>query len=145
MRHTRIQGYIDEHGEVHEGVIPVLVGQRVPSPYGVSWMQVNQDFLREFAARRDIGLEVHRVFAYLNSRLDFENVIQVPQVEIANELGMHKQHVNRAVSRLEDLGIILRGPKVGRSSSWRLNPHAGWKGKITSLRSAQRSHLELVK
>ena len=108
-------------------------------------MQVNQDFLREFSARRDVTGEVLRVFLYLNSRLDFENVIQVPQVEIAEELGMHKQHVNRAVSRLEELGIILRGPKVGRSSSWRMNPMAGWKGKIVNLRSAQRSHLELVK
>lgn len=145
MRSTKILGYVDSNGEIHEGVVPVLVGKRVPSPYGVSWMQVNQDFLREFSARRDVTGEVLRVFLYLNARLDFENVIQVPQIEIAEELGLQYQNVHRAIKRLEDLGIILRGPKVGRSSSWRLNPNAGWKGKITSLRSAQRSHLELVK
>lgn len=145
MRHTRIQGYIDEHGEIHEGMIPVLVGQRVPSPYGVSWMQINQHFLEEFAARRDIGNEVLRVFLYLNARLDFENIIQVQQTEIAERLGMQPPNVHRSLKKLEDLGIILRGPKVGRSSSWRLNPHAGWKGKVTHLRSAQRDHLELVK
>lgn len=145
MMSTKILGYVDSNGEIHEGVVPVLVGQRVPSPYGVSWMQVNQDFLREFSARRDVTGEVLRVFLYLNARLDFENIIQVPQVEIANELGLQRQNVNRAVSRLEELGIILRGPKVGRSSSWRLNPNAGWKGKVTHLRQAQRHHLELVK
>jgi hypothetical protein len=58
---------------------------------------------------------------------------------------MQKQNVNRAIKKLEALGIILRGPKVGRSSSWRLNPNAGWKGKVTHLRQAQRHHLELVK
>ena len=92
-------------------------------------MQVNQDFLQEFAARRDVGAEVLRVFLYLNARLDFENIIQVPQLEIAEKLGIKRQNVYRATRQLEDLGIILRGPKVGRSSSWRLNPNAGWKGK----------------
>lgn len=110
-------------------------------------MQVNQDFLREFSARRDVTGEVLRVFLYLNARLDFENVIQVPQIEIAEELGLQYQNVHRAIKRLEDLGIILRGPKVGRSSSWRLNKNAGWKGKIANLRSAEREHpdLRLVK
>lgn len=109
-----------------------------------SSVQMNQDFLKEFSARRDIGLEVYRVFTYLNARLDFENVIQIQQTEIAEHLGMHKQSVHKAVKQLEALGVILRGPKVGRCSSWRLNPMAGWKGKITNLRTAQRDHLHLI-
>ena len=68
MRSTKILGYVDSNAEIHEGVVPVLVGQRVPSPYGVSWMQVNQDFLREFSARRDVTGEVLRVFLYLFAR-----------------------------------------------------------------------------
>ena len=108
-------------------------------------MQINQHFLEEFAARRDIGNEVLRVFLYLNARLDFENIIQVQQTEIAERLGMQPPNVHRAIKKLEELGVILRGPKVGRSSSWRLNPNAGWKGKVTNLRQAQRQHLELVK
>ena len=107
-------------------------------------MQINQDFLKELATRKDVGGEVLRVFLYLNARLEFENLIQVPQIEIAQELRMHKQAVNRAIKRLENLGIIIRGPKVGRSSSWRLNPQAGWKGRIVNLRKAQREHLEPI-
>lgn len=145
MRNKRLVGYIDDRGEIHDHVVPVLVGHKIHSPYGHRWMQINQDFLKEFAARRDLGNEVLRVFLYLNARLDFENVIQVPQVEIAAELGMQRQNVHRAIKQLEDLGIIIRGPKVGRSSSWRLNPQAGWKGKVVHLREAQRQHLELVK
>ena len=145
MKSTRILGYVDANGEIHEGVVPVLCGVRVPSPFGSQWMQINQHFLEEFSAREDIGLEVYRVFTYLNARLDFENIIQVQQTEIAEKLNMQKQNVNRAIKKLEALGVILRGPKVGRSSSWRLNPNAGWKGKVTHLRQAQRHHLELVK
>ena len=49
-------------------------------------MQINQTFMEEFAARRDVGLEVYRVFIYLNARLDFRNIIRVPQTEIAKAL-----------------------------------------------------------
>ena len=123
------------------GKIALILDQ--PASYGC-WMQINQNFLREFAARKDVGGEVLRVFLYLNARLEFENLIQVPH-EIADELGMHKQAVSRAIKQLEALGIIIRGPKVGRSSSWWLNPQAGWKGKVIHLREAQRQQLEIVK
>ena len=145
MKSKKLVGYIDDQGEIYDNVVAVFVGHKIHSPYGYSWMQINQDFLKEFAARRDLGNEVLRVFLYLNARLDFENVIQVPQVEIAAELGMQRQNVNRAIKQLEELGVIIRGPKVGRSSSWRLNPQAGWKGKVVHLREAQRQHLKPVK
>ena len=145
VKKSKIVGYVDDRVELHRGMVPVFVGQRIKSPYGANWMQINQNFLEEFAARKDVGGEVLRVFLYLNARLDFENIIQVPQVEIADKLGLQKQSVHRAIKQLEELGIIIRGPKVGRSSSWRLNPQAGWKGKVVHLREAQRRHLELVK
>lgn len=63
-----------------------------------------------------------RVFFYLLIRLDFEGYICVPQMEIAQALGMKKQNVSRTISLLESKGILLRGPKVGQSHSWRLNP-----------------------
>ena len=62
MRNKKLVGYIDDQGEIHDNVIPVLVGHKTHSPYGHSWMQINQNFLKEFAARRDLGNEVLRVF-----------------------------------------------------------------------------------
>lgn len=137
MRNSKLVGYVDDQGELHQGVIPVLCSRRIKGPYGSSWMQINQQFLEEFSSRKDVTGEVLRVFLYLNARLDFENIIQVPQIEIAERLGLQPQNVHRSMKRLEELGIILRGPKVGRSSSWRLNPQAGWKGKVVHLREAQ--------
>ena len=141
MKKRKIVGCVDEHGELHHG-IPVFCRTKIHSPYGESWMQINQHFLEEFAARRDVGLEVYRVFMYLNARLDFHNILRVPQLEIAKALGMHKQSVHKAVKKLVDLGILIPGPVA---SAWRLNPQAGWKGKVVDLREAQRQHLELVK
>ena len=141
MRKRKIIGCVDEHGELHQG-IPVFCRTKIHSPYGENWMQINQHFLEEFAARRDVGLEVYRVFMYLNARLDFHNIIRVPQVEIAKALGMRAPDVSRAVKKLVDLGILIPGPVA---SAWRLNPQAGWKGKVVDLREAQRQQLEIVK
>ena len=41
---------------------------------------------------------------------------------------MHRQHVQRSIKRLIALGVILEGPKIGISRSYRLNPEFGWKG-----------------
>jgi DNA-binding transcriptional ArsR family regulator len=76
----------------------------------------------------DLKGEALKVLLYLAARLDFDNWIQVAQTEIAEALGMRKPHVSRAIKLLESKGIVIRGPKVGQSYSWRLNPKYGYKG-----------------
>jgi hypothetical protein len=134
-----------ETGELVGGGVPVWFGVKCKSPYEEGWLAMNQQFLREFAARKDVTGEVFRVFLYLDARLNFKNLIQVPQTEIAKELEMHKQHVNRAIKKLESLGIILRDPQVKHISAWRLNPNAGWKGKVKDLRPAIEHHAYFTK
>jgi hypothetical protein len=130
-------------GELLDGV-NVWVGRKIVSPYGRQWMQVNQDALAEIAADRDMGTEAFRVFLYLNARLDFENLIVVPQNEIAAALTMKRPSVSRAVKLLADKQIVLRGPKIGSVSSYRLNPHYGWKGKVQNLTKARQTRLQAV-
>ena len=143
MPQKRLGSFDQETGEILDGVL-VLVGRKIGSPYGRQWMQINQDALAEIAADPQMGTEAFRVFLYLNARLDFENLIQVPQIEIATALGMTKQSVYRAVKLLETKQIILSGPKVGRSGSWKLNVHYGWKGKVHQLRQEHARQLSLV-
>ena len=134
-------------GEVIEdpGVL-VWVGRKVRSPYGRNWMQVNQDAMEVLAADEDMDSLSLRVFVYLNSRLDFENYIRVPQTEMVEFFKKPKQNINRAVKKLERKGILLPGPKVDRSSVWRLNPNYGWKGKVVNLQKAQAErNLQLVR
>ena len=122
-------------GELLTGV-PVWFGLKAQSPYGRRWVGMNQHFLEEFAARQDVHGETFRVFIYLNARLDFDNLINVPHKEIAKALHMQRPNVTRAIKKLEELGIIIRGEKVGRIYAWRLNPNAGWKGKVKDLQPA---------
>ena len=70
---------------------------------------------------------------FLMARLDFENWIQITQNEIAETLDINKGNVSKAVSLLEAKGILIRGPKLGRSYAFRLNPYFGWKGKVKNL------------
>jgi hypothetical protein len=130
-------------GELLDGV-NVWVGRKIVSPYGSQWMQVNQDALAEIAADRQIGAEALRVFLYLNARLDFENLIVVPQTEVAAALSMKRPAISRAVKLLADKQIVLRGPKIGSVSSYRLNPHYGWKGKVQNLTKARQERLQVV-
>lgn len=80
---------------------------------------------RTLAADADLDGADLRVYLYLASHLDFEKPILVPQLQIAEALGKHKEHISRSIRKLKEKRIILEGQKVGRSSTWQLNPKYG--------------------
>ena len=144
MGMQRVGGINLDTGELLEGV-PVWVGRKIRSPYGQRWYMTSQDALELIAKDPELTGQALRVFLYLCSRLDFENYIQVPQVEIAEELSIGRNRVSEAVALLEAKQILLRGPKVGRASVFRLNPNFGWKGKVATLQKARDQRLKVVK
>ncbi len=103
-----------------------------------------QDAFIEMSIDRELTGEVGRVLYYFFGKLDFENYIHLAQTEIADALGMQKTHVSRAVKILCDKGIILKGPKVGRSITYRLNSDYGWKGKVKNYEAEQRQRFKLI-
>lgn len=131
MKRREIASVDRNTGEILEGVV-VYCGVK-QNPYSTGWIMNSQEALELLATDEDLTKEAFRVLIFLMARLDFENWIQVTQKEIAEKLNIHKQNVSRAISLLEEKGIILRGPKVGRSYAFRLNPYFGWKGKVKNL------------
>jgi len=98
------------------------------------WVAMSQNALDAIA---EIDrLEDMRVLMKLLAKLDFDNYIQVPQIELAEALNMKRSNVSAAIKRLIDRGIILKGPKIGRSNTYRLNPQYGWKGSAKSHQRA---------
>ena len=93
----------------------------------------SQDAAILLAKDKDIKGETHRVLWIIIGILDFENWVQLSVTEIAKELKMHRPDVSKAMKVLETKEIILRGPKVGRSYAFMLNPDFGWKGKVKNL------------
>ena len=142
MAVTRVKPIFDDRGKMrgYEDIytgeqygLPVLVGRK-DSPYANGWYMGNQELAREiFAKDKDIKSETHRVLWFIISILDFENWVQLSITEIANELGMLQPNVSKAIKVLENKEVIIRGPKVGRSFSFRFNPEFGWKGKVKNL------------
>ena len=126
-----LKGYVDKYTGEEFG-FPVIVGRK-RNPYGKGWVMNSQDAAILLAKDKDIKGETHRVLWFIIGILDFENWVQLSVTEIAKELKMHRPDVSKAMKVLENKQIILRGPKVGRSYAFRLNPYFGWKGKVKNL------------
>ncbi len=101
-----------------------------------------QDAFIAIAKDHELTLEPMNILLYLFGQLNFENYLHVSQKDIAEALGMKKGNVSRAIKLLIDKGIILDGPKVGKTKTYRLNPDYGWKGRVTNLEKYRRDHRE---
>jgi len=131
VRSRRIASVDQKTGEILDGVIVYCAVKR--NPYAKGWIMNSQEALELLASDKDLTKESLRILMFLMARLDFENWIQITQNEIAETLDINKGNVSKAVSLLEAKGILIRGPKVGRSYAFRLNPYFGWKGKVKNL------------
>ena len=118
-------------GELMQGT-PVWVGVK-SSPYGNRWFMANQEALIAIASDKELTLDPYRVLMVLLGRLDFENWIHISHNDIAVILSMKRTQVSRAIGLLERKGILVRGPKIGKSYGYRLNPYYWWKGKGRKL------------
>ena len=138
----RIVGYTDKYTEEDYG-FPVIFGRK-KNPYNKGWIMNSQEALEIVAKDKDIKGETYRVLFFICARLDFENWVQIPLSEVAQELDLKKQSVTRAIKILESKEIIIRGPKVGRSYAFMLNPDFGWKGKVKNLDEYRKERNEQI-
>lgn len=88
--------------------------------------------------------EQFKVLMMLLASLDYENFIQVAQADIAEKLEMQKTNVSRSIKGLIDLGVIIEGPKIGRSKTYRLNPQFGWKGTVSNHKKVLKNGLSVI-
>ena len=83
-------------------------------------------------AKMSLGSEAKDVFLFILGRMDFSNMVTMPQVEIARQLGMKKQNVSRAIKTLLEKGVLIREDPL-RKRQLRLNHKYAWKGKLKHL------------
>jgi DNA-binding transcriptional ArsR family regulator len=78
---------------------------------------------------KDLGKESWLVFIVLCARLDLrENKVVVNQAELGRQIGLSRQHVQRAIKQLLEAGLILEGPKEKRSRTYSLSPEIVFRG-----------------
>lgn len=124
-------GQVDmETGEfLEEGFVAYVAPKRRNGFQKEGWIAMTQAVSAlEKLANADLGDAARRVFFMLVAHLEHENFILTPQTEIAEKLKMDRGNFSKAMKKLEVEGVILRGPKIGRMTSFKLNPEYGWKG-----------------
>ncbi len=127
MHKSRITQVDCTTGEIQEGVIVIHPSKRKLKG---DFMLLDLEGMKRLCMDRTINGEDWRVLGTLLQRLEYENWLYITQQEIANELGMQRQHVTRSIKKLVDKAIIVKGEKLGRSNCYRLNAFYGWKGRI---------------
>jgi hypothetical protein len=119
-----------ETGESFDSVI-VPRKKWTPNPYGKQWFMYAQDSAELFM-RDENAPSRYRVFFYFLNRLEFNNLVHYSPSEIAEELGLSRSSIWKAIEWLTDKGVIVKGPL----SSYRLNENFGWKGNVRDLNNA---------
>lgn len=118
--------------------------KQIKSNLGGGWMAIYQDAM-DYLANEKLNYEEYRVLMKLFAKLDFENYIRITQTKIASELGMQRTNVTRAIKGLLDRDILRKGPKVGGSNTYRLNPMIGHKGRAINKTKKEYEHLKIIK
>ncbi|MGL5288562.1 MAG: hypothetical protein ACRC9N_03630 [Aeromonas sp.] len=131
---------INDNGEIVGGFVAVIRPKQ-KSPFERHFT-MNQTALLTIA--NELNHDQTRVLMAMLSDLDYENYIQISQVDIANALSMQKSHVSRAIKHLVEFGILEEGPKVGRSKTYILNRQFGWKGSVSNHKKAMKHGLSII-
>lgn len=93
-----------------------------------------------------LTLTQQNVLLYLIEHCNYENFALVPNTEIAKALDITPPEVSRATKALTEKRLITQGAKVGRTTSWKLNPFNSWKGgRPKDLARARSTHLQVVR
>lgn len=106
---------------------------------------MSNDAIRQIltlTVERALTLRDLQVLYAMLEALELENFIRISQKHLADRLEMRQPHVSRSVATLIRNGIILQGPKIGSSSTYRLNPNFGWKGSGKSHHVALRDQMK---
>ena len=95
---------------------------------GTGWIGLYQE-AADMLAEWKLTTEQYRVFLKLLAKLDFDNYLKISHTGMAEELTMKRSAVSRAMKALEDLNVIMEGPRAGLNKTYRLNPYIAHKGR----------------
>ncbi len=115
--------------DTNEIIEDLLVAAPKKRHLGGQFVMAAQDGFLRLGLDPDITGQDYRVLMIYLGNLDFENYLQIHQTWIAESLGIKKEQVSRSTKKLIEKGVLIKGSKVGKHTTYRLNPFYGWKGK----------------
>jgi len=131
-RYNYIANIVDENGEIEQWAMVPLRRKQIAGGF---FMAIQEGFT--WISQLNLKGQEMKVLFYIFGKLDFENYINLSQKDVAEALNIRKEHVSRAFKTLEEYGIIHKGPKVGLSWTYRLDPNFGYKGRAKNIQKLQ--------
>lgn len=144
MPPRRLRQIDEETGEIIEGVV-ALIPVRRKNGFREGWFAMSNNATAQILTltmNRELTLRDLQVLYAMLEVLETENFIRVSQRHLAERLDMRQPHVSRSIAVLLKHEIILLGPKIGSSSTYRLNPRFGWKGTAQAHQLALRDRMK---
>lgn len=96
--------------------------------YDARWLLLWQDgsdigvSMTEQAEMNVLTQTEYRVRDWLMGTIGIGNYVHVNQAEMARRLHIERATASRAIKRLIELGILIQGPKSGRSNTYMVSP-----------------------
>lgn len=136
----RVTHSVLDTGELMEGAVLGMFFPKRQNGFKEGWLAMAQGALMELA-KSDLGQQDWRVLAAVIAKLDYENFLLLSVADLAKQIGMQRPHVSTSITKLESMGVLVRGPKAGRSSTFRLSPSLGWKGSASNHQKALKERM----
>ena len=92
-------------------------------------VRVFSDGLGRLAVDRKLTPTDKNVLLFLISIMEYENILNVTQKELAEKLGIDAAEVSRSIKRLIENAYLRIVDKSGRQNIYQLNPHIGFKSR----------------
>jgi hypothetical protein len=131
MTTRHIEMVDSETGEVLRGCTVFIPRKPI---FKEKFFMLFQEPIGELATDRAMTGESLRMLLFLFSKMDYENYVNISQMEIADQLDIARSSVCRAMKVLVEKEVVLVSGK-GMNKRYRLNPIYGWKGKIRNMAS----------
>lgn len=88
--------------------------------------------LEELVIQNDLsGMEM-RLLTLMMTRMDWDNIVQHTQQELADCLGTSPVVVSRAIAKLRSIDVIREAKRIGKVRFYRVSPYLASKSKSGS-------------
>lgn len=119
--------------------------------YPIRWLIFWQDeseigvSMVEQAKSAKMTLTDYRVRDFLMGTIGIGNYVFVNQSEVARELNIHRVTVVESIKRLCTMGILIKGPKSGRSNTYMVSPAFCFAGGLGNGIKARKEAIKKAK
>ncbi len=99
-------------------------------PRNSRYVRVFQCSFLDIACDKDFTANPLRVFLGILAHIEYEGVFDISLQQLANELGISRPEVSRAVKKFVEKGYLKKESKPGMSSKYYLDPSFAFKNRV---------------